>query len=210
LAHSQRSKIRDLAYLSFFLGFETTLLFSSDKTASQTSIPTMSLVPASSLQSLPDESVEQVLALLFEPSPALQGLLLPEIRTTPLTTYHDLSSLARATLSSLSPDSPLLLSILSAHPRLGEKRVDSAQSQSEQKSLGNETERAQLQKLNEEYEAKFPGLRYVVFVNGRSREEVMEDMRERIANGTIEDEVIKAIEAMCDIAIDRAIKMGAE
>jgi 2-oxo-4-hydroxy-4-carboxy--5-ureidoimidazoline (OHCU) decarboxylase len=107
-------------------------------------------------------------------------------------------------------DSTVLLDILSAHPRLGAKKVDSEQSQAEQKSLGNESERAELQRLNEEYEKKFPGLRYVVFVNGRSREEVMKDMKKRTETGNREDEVVKAIEAMCDIAVDRARKMGAE
>jgi len=67
-----------------------------------------------------------------------------------------------------------------------------------------------LQALNEEYEARFPGLRYVVFVNGRSREVVMGDMRERIETGTMEGEVRKASQAMCDIAVDRARKLGQE
>jgi len=88
--------------------------------------------------------------------------------------------------------------------------VDSSQSQSEQKSLGNEKEREQLQKLNEEYEETFPGLRYVVFVNGRSREVIMQDMRERIDQGDFEGEVEKATRAMCDIAFDRAKKLGEE
>ena len=170
----------------------------------------MSLPPVPALQTLPDEEIEHVLNLLFEPSPALTSLLLPQIRSTQLSTYSDLANLARSALLALPSDSPILLEILSAHPRLGAKKVDSAQSQSEQKSLGGETERAQLQKLNEQYEAKFPGLRYVVFVNGRSREVIMQDMRERIENGTQEGEIKSASEAMCDIAVDRARKLGAE
>jgi 2-oxo-4-hydroxy-4-carboxy--5-ureidoimidazoline (OHCU) decarboxylase len=170
----------------------------------------MSLPPASSLQSLPDSTIEQVLNVLFEPSEDLPALLIPLIHSTPLPTYHELSSLAYKTLTSLPPNSPILISILSAHPRLGAKKVDSSQSQSEQKSLGNEKEREQLQKLNEEYEETFPGLRYVVFVNGRSREVIMQDMRERIDQGDFEGEVEKATRAMCDIAFDRAKKLGEE
>jgi 2-oxo-4-hydroxy-4-carboxy--5-ureidoimidazoline (OHCU) decarboxylase len=49
--------------------------------------------------------------------------------------------------------------------------------------------RAQLAKLDEEYEARFPGLRYVVFVNQRSREEAIADMRERIEEGPMVGEV---------------------
>lgn len=168
----------------------------------------MSLPPAASLHSLPDSTIEQILDLLFEPSEALRSLILPKIRCAPISTYTDLSNLTRQTLLSLPSDSPVLLSILSSHPRLGAKKVDSEQSQSEQKTLGNETERAQLEKLNEEYEAAFPGLRYVVFVNGRSREVVMDDMSRRIKEGTMEEEVRSANEAMCDIAVDRAKKLG--
>lgn len=52
----------------------------------------------------------------------------------------------------------------------------------------------ELGKLNEEYEAKFPGLRFVVFVNGRGREEIMRIMRERIARGDWEGERNGAVE----------------
>ena len=102
----------------------------------------------------------------------------------------------------------MLLEILSAHPRLGAKKVESAQSQAEQRSLGGKEERETLERLNEEYEEQFPGLRYVVFVNGRSRDEIMEDMRRRIDSGTQEGEVRAASDAMCDIAVDRAAKLG--
>ena len=53
---------------------------------------------------------------------------------------------------------------------------------------------AELGRLNEEYEAKFPGLRFVVFVNGRGRGEIMEIMRERIGRGDWEAERDGAVE----------------
>jgi 2-oxo-4-hydroxy-4-carboxy--5-ureidoimidazoline (OHCU) decarboxylase len=168
----------------------------------------MSLPSAVSLQSLPDNQLEHILSLLFEPSPVLSRLVIPEIHSTPIASYSQLSSLVNQSLSSLPTSSPDLLSILSAHPRLGAKKVDSAQSQKEQSSLGSDAERQQLQALNEEYEARYPGLRYVVFVNGRSREEVMKDMRYRIENGSFDGECKAAIQAMCDIALDRARKLG--
>lgn len=46
-----------------------------------------------------------------------------------------------------------------------------------------------------------------VFVNGRSRPVVFEDMRKRIARGDINEERREAIKAMCDIASDRAKKL---
>ena len=48
-----------------------------------------------------------------------------------------------------------------------------------------------------------------VFVNGRSRPAIMEDMEKRIKRGDIKQEKKDAIQAMCDIALNRASKMGA-
>ncbi|KAI1339395.1 Oxo-4-hydroxy-4-carboxy-5-ureidoimidazoline decarboxylase [Xylariaceae sp. FL0016] len=111
-----------------------------------------------------------------------------------------------------SPEREQLHAILGSHPRLGAKKVDSAQSRAEQAQLnagGGVGEAERLRELNEEYEAKFPGLRYVVFVNGRSRDVVMVDMRRRIDRGDVREEEREAIQAMVDIAIDRAGKLGA-
>lgn len=60
-------------------------------------------------------------------------------------------------------DTEWLDKILGAHPRLGAKKVDSAQSQAEQAQLntGGEEEATKLRNMNEEYEQTFPGLRYV-------------------------------------------------
>lgn len=107
--------------------------------------------------------------------------------------------------------------ILNAHPRLGAEKVDSAQSTAEQRSLDldhgssssgdNDDERRALAALNESYEAQFPGLRYVVFVNGRSRGEVMQDMRMRIRRADIDSEREAGIAAMAEIANDRLSKL---
>ncbi|KAK8032352.1 hypothetical protein PG990_002086 [Apiospora arundinis] len=101
--------------------------------------------------------------------------------------------------------------ILGSHPRLGAKKVESAQSQAEQAQLnqGGAEEAEKLKALNDEYEQRFSGLRYVVFVNGRSRPVIMEDMRRRIDRGDPEEEEQEAIRAMVDIALDRAKKLGA-
>lgn len=48
-----------------------------------------------------------------------------------------------------------------------------------------------------------------VFVDGRSRQVIMGDMKERIERGDERQERIDAIQAMCDIAKDRAKKMAA-
>lgn len=48
-----------------------------------------------------------------------------------------------------------------------------------------------------------------MFVNARPRPEILEDMRSRIARGDVKAERLAAIQAMCDIALDRAGKLGA-
>ncbi|KAF7563665.1 hypothetical protein G7046_g450 [Stylonectria norvegica] len=151
----------------------------------------------------------RVLDLFFEPSPAIHSTLLPVIRTAEYNSYSELIDachirlLSLAAVNSAQPD-PTLLSILGSHPRLGAKKVDSAQSAAEQANLQGESQ--ELAELNRQYEETFPGLRYVVFVNGRGRPEIMEDMKARIARGDYTKEVDAALQAMCDIAKDRAAK----
>jgi hypothetical protein len=186
-----------------------------------------------SLPSLSDAALTSTLDLLFEPSSDLHTLALPTMHTMSFDSYDELISTIRdvllAVAGALTTPTPNhdptpttdaeartakkpLHRILSAHPRLGEKKVDSAQSRAEQANLrsgGGDSEEvlAQLAALNEEYENTFPGLRYVVFVNGRGRSEIMEDMRRRIARGDYAAEEREAIEAMCAIAKDRAGKL---
>ncbi|CAO2655165.1 Nn.00g102290.m01.CDS01 [Neocucurbitaria sp. VM-36] len=156
-----------------------------------TSLPAISTLPHSS-----DSTVTHVLDLLFEPSP-------------PCTPSPCLAQLSALAASDDPADVEKLSEILCSHPRLGEKKVDSEQSRKEQAQLqtGGEEEKEMLGKLNSEYEEKFPGLRYVVFVNGRPRPAIMENMRARIDRGDIKAERQEAIQAMCDIAADRASKL---
>lgn len=134
------------------------------------SLPEISSLPARS-----SEGRAAVLDLLFEPSTSLHTLSLPTT-TEAYGSYDDLiiaigmqlSNLAESTSTS---DTTWLESILSAHPRLGEKKVDSEMSRLEQKAM-NEASKASggvkaeeeakiLGELNAEYEKSFPGLRYV-------------------------------------------------
>jgi 2-oxo-4-hydroxy-4-carboxy--5-ureidoimidazoline (OHCU) decarboxylase len=152
------------------------------------------------LSSLSIERRAGVLDLLFEPSPPLHSLCLPLTEQRQFSAYQDLIDAVGTQLTSLSKsessaDRALLDKILGSHPRLGAKKVDSAQSQAEQAQLQGGAEEAEmLRSLNEEYEQTFPGLRYVVFVNGRSRSVVMDNMRARIARGDAEAERHEAIQ----------------
>ncbi|KAK3681090.1 Oxo-4-hydroxy-4-carboxy-5-ureidoimidazoline decarboxylase [Podospora appendiculata] len=190
--------------------------------------PTAPLNPAatpflpalSTLPTLPDATLTATLDLLFEPSAELHALALPTLRTLSFSSYDDLISTLRTQLLAIAASLDAqsrgpLHAILGSHPRLGEPKKEtlSAQSAAEQRHLnsgagaGKEEEAARLRALNREYEERFPGLRYVVFVNGRGREEVMADMRRRIDRGDLAEEEREGIEAMCDIAADRAAKL---
>ncbi|KAK9455405.1 putative allantoinase 1 [Dipodascopsis uninucleata] len=167
----------------------------------------------STFRSISDQEKSIILTHLFEKSSALEQIILPIFSM--VLSYKELICECRKVLLSLTAEAQnnsekktKLVEILAAHPRLGARKVDSVHSAAEQASLQGET--TKLAALNEEYEKKFPGLRYVVFVNGRSRETIMANMRKRIDGDDYTEETIEAANAMCDIAFDRAKKLGVE
>ncbi|KAK9462686.1 putative allantoinase 1 [Lipomyces oligophaga] len=163
--------------------------------------------------SLSTDECSEIIIHLFERSAALETLIMPFFLTE--SSYITFISRTRSELLNLSDEAETdsvkksaLFEILGAHPRLGARKVESVHSVAEQASLQGEGQK--LAALNTEYERAFPGLRYVVFVNGRSRDVIMTNMRERIDRANYYLEKIEAINAMCDIATDRARKLGAE
>lgn len=174
---------------------------------------TKGLPPISNLPNLSAQDRAAVLDYLFEPCIPLHSLSLELLRAKSFADYDDLVSSVGVQLSDLAgststSDTQWLHDILAAHPRLGEKKVDSAQSSAEQAHLKEteDNEDTSLPDLNTLYEEKFPGLRYVVFVNGRSRDTIKQDMKLRIQRGDYGLERADAIKAMCEIAADRARK----
>lgn len=142
-------------------------------------------------------SQEQALSLLFEPCQTLQSLITSEIQFSGYPGYAEVIEAVRKVLLTLlgSPSSTEAIpAIIAAHPRLGAKKVESVLSQAEQASLtqDNKAEADKLNELNNQYEATFPGLRYVVFVNGRSRPVIFEDMKRRIARNNYDLECEEA------------------
>ncbi|EXJ94497.1 hypothetical protein A1O1_02893 [Capronia coronata CBS 617.96] len=127
-----------------------------------------SLPPISSLPSLDTEERAEVLDTLFEPCQQLHTLSVSLLREKTFSSYDELISAVGNQLrelynSDLESDTKWLDSILAAHPRLGEKKVDSEQSRKEQAQLnqGAPEEAQKLAELNRKYEEAFPGLRYV-------------------------------------------------
>mgnify|MGYP001445101217 CR=1 FL=1 len=175
----------------------------------------MSLPEISSLSSLPDDQLLSTLDLLFEPSPSLHAIGLPILRSNQLPSYAELIASVGEQLRSLAskafppPDGTVssgvpergdeeskkqLLDILGSHPRLGEKKSSalSGLSKEEQGHLRGEIER--LMEVNRVYEEGFPGLRDVVWVNGRSTGEIEEDAGRRVSRGDFRAEVGEMIQ----------------
>jgi 2-oxo-4-hydroxy-4-carboxy-5-ureidoimidazoline decarboxylase len=112
------------------------------------------------------------------------------------------------------------LELIDAHPRLGAPPASvSAMSFIEQgydreaadRAAGDaERERArvaaELDRLNTAYEERF-GFRYCVFVAGRPRAELLDGLRAALDADRL-SEIARAIDAVVDIAIDRASKLG--
>ena len=102
----------------------------------------------------------------------------------------------RAVLPTLSEEEKV--ATLNAHPRIGEDpRRLSARSLEEQ---GTEV-LPELERLNAEYERRF-GFRFVVFVNHRSKREIVEILRQRLRRSR-QEEMDEGLRAIVDIAADR-------
>jgi hypothetical protein len=148
------------------------------------------LPPISTLPSLPAPSRATVLDLLFEPCTQLHTLSVGTLRDKSFASYDELAAAVGAQLielfeSGLKSDQDWLDVILNAHPRLGEKRVESELSRREQAAMNSsgveagggpggaggpsateaaeaaEAEAEELRRLNAQYETVFEGLRYV-------------------------------------------------
>ena len=96
------------------------------------------------------------------------------------------------------------LEALNAHPAIGQRAGLSARSAAEQGHDADPAVLDELALLNAGYEEKF-GFRFVVFVNGRPKAEILEVLRERIAN-TREEELDTGCRELVAIAKDRWIR----
>jgi 2-oxo-4-hydroxy-4-carboxy-5-ureidoimidazoline decarboxylase len=95
------------------------------------------------------------------------------------------------------------VAVLNAHPRIGAVTGLSARSAAEQRA-SETTDRATLKTLdglNDAYERRF-GFRFVVFVRGRSRADIVPVLEARLGR-TREEELATGIEEFLAIARDR-------
>jgi 2-oxo-4-hydroxy-4-carboxy--5-ureidoimidazoline (OHCU) decarboxylase len=90
--------------------------------------------------------------------------------------------------------------VLDSHPAIGDKPT-SARSAAEQGTDDDPVVLAELAELNHTYESKF-GFRFVVFVNGRERREIIPILRERLGR-TRDEELATGVDELVQIAVAR-------
>ena len=94
-----------------------------------------------------------------------------------------------------------LVEALAAHPAIGARSGLSGRSAAEQGEDHDPVILAELAYLNQVYEEKF-GFRFVVFVNRRPKAEILEVLRDRIANDR-EHELATGVRELVAIGRDR-------
>jgi len=127
------------------------------------------------------------LGLLFEHSPIVMELLEPQLSQVlktlpPLIGYSKLVDVAMSEIAKWHTQSQA--QFIAGHPRIGETKNLSVLSASEQGAKAIIPTPSEVLKrlahLNACYEATYPGLRYITFVNGRSRAAIAEEMEEAL------------------------------
>ncbi|KAJ2962810.1 hypothetical protein NQZ79_g2155 [Umbelopsis isabellina] len=170
-----------------------------------------------SIQQLNNESRDTFLAVvntLFETAPPLADKLLAG---RPYTSYlHLIETGEQICLGDKLSESEKL-EVINAHPRIGESSGKlSAMSlkeqgyKSAQQSVSAEDQKvnARLAELNKEYEDQY-GFKFVVFVAGRPRKDIIPVIEERIKSNNKEAELKTGIVDMMLIARDRLKKLEA-
>jgi 2-oxo-4-hydroxy-4-carboxy--5-ureidoimidazoline (OHCU) decarboxylase len=139
---------------------------------------------------LPRQLSEEELAELFEGHTRVVARL---------ATLDDPLGQARKVLADAPEDEQV--EALATHPRIGQRVNISEVSAREQGRDEDPALLAALAKLNKSYEQKF-GFRFVVFVDGRPRAEVLSVLRQRLQNSR-EEELAAGLDDLVAIALDR-------
>ncbi|KAF5373229.1 hypothetical protein D9615_007493 [Tricholomella constricta] len=159
----------------------------SNLSGGMTSIPALSAIVIN--VSGPNSPLAQSLSILFEHSEVLISTLEPQLAVSlsegaPPSSYSEL--IDRALVAIESWDQSLQSRFISGHPRIGETKNLSNLSAKEQGAVRPGVKPtppevlARLAHLNACYEARYPGLRYITFVNGRTRQAIVEEMEDKL------------------------------
>jgi 2-oxo-4-hydroxy-4-carboxy--5-ureidoimidazoline (OHCU) decarboxylase len=161
--------------------------------------------PMTLVDRLSPEAFMDAMTQLFEGAPRFLARL---AAARPFGTGEELFQSARAIAHSM-PEADQV-ELVDAHPRLGAPPGSVSALSFEEQGYGVESEdpdvrqrrvAAELERLNEAYEARF-GFRYCVFVAGRTREALLPGFAEAL-QGERGAELHRALDAVVDIARDR-------
>ncbi len=155
------------------------------------------------------------MAPLFEGAPRFLGRL---ANARPFGSLDALFVRARGIAHAMPPAEQLEL--IDAHPRLGAPPASVSALSFVEQGYGREAAEAaarvsvsdwsrvtaELDRLNAAYEDQF-GFRYCVFVNGRTRSELLPEMAAAL-DADRPGEMARALDAVVDIARDRAARLG--
>lgn len=132
----------------------------------------------------------------LERAPALAGRLASE---APFDSVDDAIQRARTLLDEMIVGERI--AVLDAHPRIGADPRSLSDDSRREQGHGDPAVSAELARLNDEYERRY-GFRFVVFVAGRSRAEIVPVLRERLGRDR-EDELLTGTGEFLAIARDR-------
>ena len=162
------------------------------------------LLEIATLDSLSPAQFIEVVAPLFEGAPRFLARL---AAARPFGDEETLFGRAGAIALAMPEDEQVEL--IDAHPRLGAPPASVSALSHREQGYDRETNEAivELERLNSEYEARF-GFRFCVFVNGRSRPELV-PVLEAALNADRADEIVRALDDVVAIAHDRYRKLTA-
>jgi OHCU decarboxylase len=155
-------------------------------------------VDVAELDTLPEDAFVAAVGPWFEGAPRVLRRL---ARARPFRDESTLFARARELAGAMPEDEQLEL--IDAHPRLGAPPATVSASSFREQGYDRETTAAveDLARLNAEYEARF-GFRFCVFVNGRSRPELV-PVLEAALRADRDAEIRRALDDVVAIAQDR-------
>jgi 2-oxo-4-hydroxy-4-carboxy-5-ureidoimidazoline decarboxylase len=170
----------------------------------------VSLSPISELNEQPRGRFAEALRPLFEAAEPLANALYD---ARPFRSYGELLDRAEGVALQLAEDQQV--EVVNAHPPIGASPDRVSEQSYREQGYAHEAalDRAQLAEtyaalaeLNQAYEARF-GFRFVVFVNGRPKADIVDLLRQRL-NGCRRDELRTAVSELLAIARDRLRKLS--
>lgn len=132
----------------------------------------------------------------LERAPALAERLASE---APFASIDDVIQRARTLLDDMTIGERI--AVLDAHPRIGADARSLSDHSRREQGADDPASAAELARLNDEYERRY-GFRFVVYVAGRSRAEIVPVFRERLGRDR-EDELLTGTGELLAITRDR-------